>query len=82
MDVLILTKEFAGDLGSFQWGKPAIPSLWPVINVFQLKIHWADILSVVCACEIIQLLSVVFCVCRAVHKSDLRRVINETPNKL
>jgi hypothetical protein len=32
-------------------------------------------------CEIIQLLSVVFCVIWAVHKFDFRFVVNETPNK-
>jgi hypothetical protein len=31
---------------------------------------------VFCACEIMQLFSVVFCVVRTVHKFDIRRVIN------
>jgi hypothetical protein len=35
---------------------------------------------VFCACGVIQLFSVVFCVLRAVHKFDFRPVINETPN--
>jgi hypothetical protein len=34
-----------------------------------------------CACNIIYLLSVVFCVIRAVQKFDFRLVINETSNK-
>jgi hypothetical protein len=36
---------------------------------------------VFCAREIVPLFSVVFCVFRAVHKSDFRLVVNETPNK-
>jgi hypothetical protein len=36
---------------------------------------------VFCACEIIQLPSVLFSVARAVNKFDFRLVINETPNK-
>jgi hypothetical protein len=36
---------------------------------------------VFCACEIIQLFSVVFCVVRDVHKFDFRLVINETTDK-
>ena len=33
------------------------------------------------ACEIIQLFSVLFCLARAVHKFDVRPVINDTPDK-
>jgi hypothetical protein len=36
---------------------------------------------VFCACDIVQLFSVVFCVVRTVNKFDFRHVINETPNK-
>ena len=34
-----------------------------------------------CACEMIQLFSVMFCVVRSVHKFDFRLVINYTSNK-
>jgi hypothetical protein len=34
---------------------------------------------VFCACEIIQLFSVVFCVVTSVHKFDFRIVMNEKP---
>jgi hypothetical protein len=36
---------------------------------------------VFCACEIIELLSVVFYVVKAVHMVDFKLVINKTPNK-
>jgi len=38
--VLISTEEFAIDLGNcFFWGKPTIPCLLEVTDVFQLKIY-------------------------------------------
>jgi len=43
------------------------------------KLDWSEV--VLCASEIIQQISVVFCVVRDVHKCDFRFVTNETPNK-
>ena len=34
-----------------------------------------------CACDIIRLYPVVFCVVRAARKFDFRHVVDETPNK-
>jgi hypothetical protein len=82
IDVLIVTEEFTIDLGScLRWWKPSAPSLWPVSDIFQLNIHRAKTAVMFCACEIIPLFSVVFCVFRSVHKFDFRLVVNETPNK-
>jgi hypothetical protein len=57
--MLILTEEFAVDLGSLRLGKPNVPYLWHVTCVLQ----WKNILGwsvVFCACKITQLLSAVF----------------------
>ena len=44
--VLILTENFSVDLGScLHWGKPTVRCLWPVMDVFQLKIYWAEMQS-------------------------------------
>ena len=80
--VLILTEEFAVDLGSFfscageSWPS-LVTSNWciPVKNT----LGWSAV--VFCAWEVIQLFSIVFCVVTAVHKFDFRLVINEAPNK-
>jgi hypothetical protein len=38
--LLIVTEEFAVDLGKFLlWGKLAVSCVWPVTDVFQLQIH-------------------------------------------
>jgi hypothetical protein len=42
-------------------------------------IGWTSV--VFCACDIIQLFSIVFCIVSAVNEIDLRRVTNETPDK-
>jgi hypothetical protein len=47
-----------------------------VISNRYIPVGWSAV--VFCACEIIQLFSVVFCVIRAVHEFDFRLVINET----
>jgi hypothetical protein len=48
MLVLILTVEFAFGLGyDFGWGKMTIHCWGPVTNVFQLKIHLAEVGSCV-----------------------------------
>ena len=44
------------------------------------KFGWSEVAF--CACQIMQLFPVVFCVIRAVLKFHLRLVINKTPNKL
>jgi hypothetical protein len=36
---------------------------------------------VFCACDVTQLISVVFCDVRAVNKMDLRHIMNEIPDK-
>jgi hypothetical protein len=42
--VLILTEEFAVDLEScLHWGKLTLFCLWPVTEIFRLKIHWGDV---------------------------------------
>ena len=44
--VLVLTEEFAGDLGgSLHCGKSTIPYLLPITDIFQLKIHWTEVQS-------------------------------------
>jgi hypothetical protein len=76
--VIILAEEFAVDRDScLRRGKQTILCLWPVTDVFQL--NWSAV--VFCACEAVQLFSVLFCVVRVVHKLDFGLVINETPNK-
>jgi len=65
--VQMLNEEFAANLGIWiRSGKLTASCLWPVTNVFPLKVHWAKY-SHVCACGIIQLLYVVVCVVAAVH---------------
>jgi hypothetical protein len=58
--VLILTGEFAVDLGSFlRWGKPTLLCLWPLTHVFQSKIHLAQVQACFFfSCDIIK---VIFC---------------------
>ena len=44
--LLILTEEFAVDLGSsLRQGTLTAPCLWPVIGVYQLQINQAEIQS-------------------------------------
>jgi len=69
--VLILTEEFAVDLGSvFAMGKAdcllyvTSNRCLPVTNT----LGWSA--AVFCACEIVRLFSIVFCVVRAVRKRD------------
>jgi hypothetical protein len=85
LDLQVLTAEFGVDLdGCLRWGKPTVPCLWPVTNLFRLKTHWAEVQSYfvcVCVCEIMQLFCVESCVVKAVHKFYLRIDISETPNK-
>ena len=78
------TVEFAADLGSaVRWGRRAVLCLRPVIDAFQFKILTLVLSAVaLCACKIILLFFVVFCVARAVHKFGFRFVVNETPNRL
>jgi hypothetical protein len=79
-DVLILTEEFPFDLGiCLSWRKLTVPSLWSVTDVFHLniKLKWVFF----CACEIIQLFSLVFSVVWPVHNFSIRLLIIETPNK-
>jgi len=71
--------EFAVDLGSgVRCRKAFVPCLWPVTDIFQLKLHLTKVQSCfVCVRKGIQLLCVVFCVSRFVRKFDFRPVINE-----
>jgi hypothetical protein len=58
-------------------GNTTVPCLWPVTDVFQLQMHWAENAVVYCACDIIQLFSAVFCMIRAVYKFYFRLVIDK-----
>ena len=80
--LLIVTEEFADDLGScLRWGKlnrllcVTSNRCIPVKNTLDLKY------SRVYACDIILLFSLVLCVVRAVHRFDFGHVIKETPNE-
>jgi len=77
------SEEFAADLGSaLSWGRRTVLSLLPVFDVFHLKIRIPGCTAIAfCACTVIWLLSVVFCVARVVLKFGSRFVVNETPNK-
>jgi hypothetical protein len=45
-ELLLLTVEFAFDLGSgLCWVKTTVHCLLPITDVFQLKIHWTEVLS-------------------------------------
>jgi hypothetical protein len=50
------------------------------MNSIQKTLGWSAV--VFCACETMQLFSVVFCVVRAMYKFDFRLVTNGTPYKL
>jgi len=44
-----MTVEFAHDLSnSLHWGEPTVLRLWWITNLFQLKIHRAEIRHVLC----------------------------------
>jgi len=65
-----VSAEYAVDHGScLHWGKP--------ILLFCDQLMYSSFFT----CEIMQLISVVVCVVRAVHKIEFRLVIDETPNK-
>jgi invasion protein IalB len=75
---LLLTVEFSVNLGTgFHAGKTTVPCLRSLTDVFQLKIHWAEVPRVRKQTNF----SVVCCVVRAVDKFYFRLVTNETPNK-
>jgi len=39
-----VTVEFAADLGTgLCCGRPIVLCLWPVTDVFQLKLHWIEV---------------------------------------
>ena len=63
--LLILTEEFAVDLGSpLRQGTLTAPCLWPLTGVYQLQINQAEVRS--CFLRV-QLYPVLRCVVRAVH---------------
>jgi hypothetical protein len=61
----------------FALGKANVPCLWPCLSVIN-TLGWSAV--VFCACEIVQLFSVVFYVVRAVYEFDFRPVLKEPPN--
>jgi len=75
--VQILTAVFEVDLEiSLPWGKATVP-FFKSSRFIAFKNILGLSLVVFCACEGTQLLSVVLCMFRAVHKSDFRLVVNE-----
>jgi len=41
---MLLSEKFVINLGSdLRWGEPTLSCLWPVTDVFRLKIHWAGV---------------------------------------
>jgi hypothetical protein len=77
-EVQAVTVKFAVDLGSgLRRGEVIVPFLWPVTDVFQLKIQWAEVQSCFCACEIIQLFTLVLCMVTALREFEFMLVINE-----
>jgi len=83
--VLILTEEFAVDLGRFlRWGNPTVPCLWPVTDVFHFKyVRASSVVLCVCVCvreRERQLYFVLLYICRRVHKFDFWLAIKETPD--
>jgi hypothetical protein len=60
-----------------QGGSQTVRYLSLAANIFQ---HWAAVVS--CACKLIILFSVAFCLVVGVHNFDFSRVIKQTTNKL
>ena len=80
--VLLLTVEAAVDLGNgLLWGQPKVSCLWPVTLVHHLKVPFALHAVVFCACELLKLVRVVFCICEPAGKFDFRLVSNERTEK-
>ena len=71
--IRILTEEFAVGLGICFTSRKAVPPLFVTTNACIVLENTVGLSAVVfCACEVIQLFSVVFCVLRAAYKFDFR----------
>jgi len=71
--ILVLNEEFAVDLGICFTSRKAVSLLFVTTSACIALENTVGLNAVVfCACEVIQLFSVVFCVLRGVHKFDLR----------
>ena len=67
--ILVLTEEFAVDLEICFTSRKTVPFLFVTNSASIALENTVDLNAVVfCACEVIQLFFVVFCVLRAVHK--------------
>jgi hypothetical protein len=78
VEVLILTEEFAVDLGNcLRWRKLTALCLRPGTDLFRQKIRWAESAVIFCAYEVVELLSVVSHFLIDVHKFDFRIVVNK-----
>jgi len=78
--MLLLTVDFTVDLHSFCYGKADCPLFVNYSRCIPVKNILGRSSLVFCGCEITELVYVVFCVVRVVHKFDFRLAMNETPN--
>ena len=78
---MMLTEKFAVDLGSgFALEKADRPLNVTSNRCITVNNTTGRNAVVLCACEMIQLCPVVFCVITAAHKLAFRLIINKTPN--
>jgi len=81
--VLLLTVESAVDLRNcLRWVKPNVSCLWPVNIAYHLKVPFALRAVVFCACELLKLVCIVFCMFESEREFDFRLISNERTKKM